>query len=122
MAYENIRDTIEGLEAGADLSANQFHIVKLDASGNVVLGAASTDVVLGVLQNKPLLGEAVCVAKGGVSKVLCGAVSVAVGDLVASNASGLAATAGGGDNAVGIALEEADPGQIFSVDLDRMKA
>jgi hypothetical protein len=40
--------------AGADLSAKQFHIVKIDTStGKAVLGAAKTDEVAGICRTHP---------------------------------------------------------------------
>ncbi len=44
-------------EAAADLSAKQFHVVKTDSNGKVVLASGATDKVLGVLANAPILGD-----------------------------------------------------------------
>jgi uncharacterized protein YaaQ len=73
--------------AGADLSTHQYKFVKLSATG-VILPAANTDVVIGVLQNSPRLGEVAEIAVSGVSKVKM-ADAVAVGKLVGITAAGL---------------------------------
>lgn len=77
--------------AGADLSAAQFKIVKLNSSGDVVLAALGEPAV-GVLQNSPGLNEAATVAVGGISKVSADA-ALAKGALLTSSADGQAATA-----------------------------
>lgn len=69
MAYE-----IPGLSitfiAGADLSAYQYHFVKLSADNTVVICAAQTDIPVGVLQNDPdAAGKAASVMIYGVSKL-----------------------------------------------------
>lgn len=79
------------LEASADLSAKQFYAVKLHTvEGQCALGAAVTDVVYGILMNKPksteaavirVLGRAKAVAKGD-------GTAIAIGDKLGSDASG----------------------------------
>lgn len=77
--------------AGADLSSSQYHFVKLDTNGEVVLSGAGEDAI-GVLQNKPADGQAATVRVGGLSKVVAGA-AITAGARVASDASGKAKTA-----------------------------
>lgn len=62
-------------EAGADLSDKQFYFVKRDAMGRVVLCSVKGERVLGVLQNKPKLGETaqVVLAPGGSPVISAGA-------------------------------------------------
>lgn len=73
--------------AGADLSAAQYSFVKLSATG-VILPTANTDVVIGVLQNSPRLGEVAEIAVSGITKVkMAGA--VALGKLIGITAAGL---------------------------------
>lgn len=43
----------ESFPAGADISAEQWHFVKLNTSGEVVAMAAATDIPVGILMNKP---------------------------------------------------------------------
>lgn len=89
------------VDAGADLSAAQFHIVELDGT---LAGAGALGFPL---QNKPdTIGQAAVLRKGGTSKVVAGAAFVK-GAKLAANGTGRAITAGGGDNVVGIAGEAA---------------
>ena len=87
MANEAILQEIS-IPAGADLSADQFKAVKINASGVIVLAGAGEQAF--ILQNKPnSTGREVTanIAVGGQSKALLGGTVVA-GDFVASNASG----------------------------------
>jgi len=87
--------------AGADLSAKKYYIVKLDSAGAVVLAAAATDAIVGVLQNKPQSGEAAVYAFGGTTKVILGG-TVAVGAWVTSDGNGKGvATTTDGDVTIG---------------------
>ena len=69
MAYEGPQITIPGLTASADLSAKQYHFVKISGAGTVTVCAAATDVPVGVLQNAPTSGQAAEVCAMGVTKV-----------------------------------------------------
>ena len=90
MSYEEALKCIS-IPASADLSAHQFKIVQQTTTG-AALAVATGDVV-GVLQNKPgALGRACEVAVGGISKVLC-RTTLAVGDLVTSDANGIGTAA-----------------------------
>lgn len=101
------------LEAGADLSSKQFHLVKLTSSGKVDVSGAS-DRPIGVLQNDPGSGHAAQVRVLGVSKVVSG-YSFSVGTVLASNASGKAITSSSA-KPIGIALEAATSAdQVVSV-------
>ena len=105
MAWE-----IEGLDftlpAAADLSANQYFIVKVDSSGSAAL-AGDGQPAIGVLQNEPdAAGKAASIRFAGISKVVAGA-AVSAGAQVAPNASGKAVTAATGKNILGIALAAA---------------
>ena len=44
--------------AGEDLSSNQYQFVTMESDGQIDLADAETDIVLGVLQNKPEAGQA----------------------------------------------------------------
>lgn len=106
-----------GIEAGADLSAdaNQFKFVKLSA-GKVVL-AVLGDNAIGVLLNKPKLGEQAEVGIGGVVKVQASA-AFAVDAKLMSSADGQAATAVGaaGRHVLAVALQAAAAaGEIVKV-------
>src|SRR3954466_13157875 len=88
--------------AGADLSATsaQYKFVKLNSSGDVILCAATTDIPIGVLQNKPKQNQAATVAIGGVTKCQAGA-TIAAAALVGTTAAGLAQTAATGQHTIG---------------------
>ncbi len=104
--------------AGSDLSASQFLIVKLNASSQVILAAAATDVLLGVNLSKPKTNDSadVFVRSGcGSVKVICGG-TVAVNDAVTANASGQAiTTVTAGNQILGYAMEAGTVGQLIRV-------
>lgn len=77
------------LTAAADLTAAQYHFVKLDGSGDVVLCSAAGEEPLGVLQNAPNTGEPAVVRVDGVTQ-LVGSTNLAVGARVATTNAGRA--------------------------------
>ena len=83
---------------------------------HVAVAALATDKALGLLQNAPDAAEALAeVAVAGGGKGLAGG-SISTGDLVASDSNGaLVATTTANDRAIGIALEDAVSGDLFSV-------
>lgn len=87
--------------AGADLSALRFTIVHLSTSADrtVVASTAGSNGVIGVLQNKPKLGQAADVMIVGVSKVIYGA-NVTAGDLLTATTGGKAIPAAPANNAI----------------------
>lgn len=70
--------------AGEDLSAKQYHFVKLSGQ-TVVLCSALTDVPIGVLQNAPESGQAAEVTVIGITKVSSDA-ALTVGLLIGPSA------------------------------------
>lgn len=77
--------------ASADLSAKQYYGVKLHSTvGQIALGAAVTDVLYGILQDKPKEGEAGRVRVHGISKAIVdgNAGAIAIGDKLGSDANG----------------------------------
>ncbi len=52
--YQGVEPT---REAGEDLTASQYHFVKVNASDQAILPTAITDVAFGVLQNAPDINE-----------------------------------------------------------------
>ena len=107
MSYEIPGFKIGTLTASADNSGNQFRYAKVSGSGTATACAATTDTSLGVIQNKPKLGEAMDIMVTGVSKVVAGA-AVTAGAEVGPD----------GTKARGIALEAASAaGQIIAVAL-----
>ena len=101
--------------AAADLSASQYCFVFVDSAGKAALPTAAGMQVIGVLQNKPTIGQAATVRVYGVSKVVAGGV-VAPGDRIATlitsgkakTASKLVQASGAASYATGIALNTAN--------------
>lgn len=97
-----------GLEAAADLSGVQYHIVRV-VSTNAVNVASQNSVMraVGVLQDTPnAAGRAARVAVDGETKVVAGA-SFAAGVPLSHNSSGRAIAATSGLCVVGYSLEVA---------------
>jgi len=68
MAYEESLVCITR-PAGADLTGDIYHVVKLDSSGDVVLAQLGDVEAIGVLQNNPDDTQAATVAISGLTKV-----------------------------------------------------
>lgn len=92
MATSHPTDTIPGLQAGADLSAKQYHFVKLDSNGKVVACSATTDIPIGILQNAPdaTYVKAAVVACGGTSKLVAGGSLATPGTALGTKSDGRA--------------------------------
>ena len=104
--------------AGEDLSSSKYYIVQLDASGDVEIGESATDLLVGVLQNKPASGGAALYRFAGTTKMVASA-AISIGDFVTSTAAGKAVTTTTDKNVVlGRALEAAAAdGDIIEVQL-----
>lgn len=115
MAYEVLRLKLGQMKAAADLSLKQFRFMKVTAANTVNLSGLG-ELAIGVLQNKPVLGESAELAiDGDVSKVVADA-AVAAGAAVSSSADGEAKTALITEHVLGVALEAAaGPGVVISV-------
>ena len=105
-------------EASEDLSAKQFYIMQMDANGKMEIGEGATDLLLGVLQDKPESGQAGCYRHMGTTKVVASA-AIAIGARVTSDAAGKAVTTTtNGNIVVGTALEAAAAdGDIIEIQL-----
>lgn len=104
--------------ASEDLTAKQFYIVQMDSSGDMEIGEGATDLLLGVLQNKPDDGEAGIYRHVGTSKVVASG-AIAIGARVTTDSAGKAVTTTtNGDLVVGVALEAAaNDGDIIEIQL-----
>lgn len=120
MAFEYPVLKVPALEAGADLSGNQFHCVRMSgADKRVALCDTEGEVVLGVLQNKPAAaGQAAEVTALGLTKIVAGE-ALAAGDAWGTDAQARArkveVTTDVGDYAAGIVIEGAAAGAIATV-------
>jgi len=119
MAYEEKIETVTMI-AGADLSAasNQYLFVKTNTTAKQVVLCGDGEDAFGVLQDTPALGEATCIAIGGVTKVKLGG-TVAAGAAVSSGASGVANTSANGDYMLGTALAGGASGEIIPLKFDK---
>ena len=122
MAFEDQGKTIT-LEAGQDLSSDQYKLVTLASDGQDDVTTSqsvgdSTDTPIGILQNKPsAAGVAAEVMVSGISKVIAGE-TVAIGDLITAStvADGRVDTAGAPtDVIIGMAVTGGDVGETISV-------
>lgn len=97
--------TVPGLYVLGDLSAKQYHAVKLASTANVVVAlTATTEVAVGVLQDAPdASGEAAKVAGLGGTVMVAGTSTITAGEQVGYDSTGRAVDG----NAInfGIALE-----------------
>lgn len=101
MAFSTNYRTLPGLVAGADLSAKQFHIVKLaSTAGQVVLNGTSVFAAnfCGILMNKPYTGEEAEVAIDGVCKMIVATSTIVAGDGIGCNTTSKGTDAGTTDN------------------------
>jgi hypothetical protein len=109
-------------KAGADLSAKQFYIVKVNGTTDESIIAATdatTGIHLGVLQNAPKSGDTASVLlrnANGTGKVVVGTGGCAIGDALTSGATTDAGkaivTTTGNDQVLGFALHAASAGDI----------
>jgi len=87
---QSIRDFEFSKPCGATtLEAKQYYIVKQHTDGTMILAAAGTDKIVGVLQNKPAVGKAALVRFLGTTKVVAGG-AIPVGSWVTADSNGKA--------------------------------
>jgi hypothetical protein len=93
----------------------QFYAVYVSAARTVAIATATTARIYGILQNKPKLGEAADVGVLGPSKMYANG-TIAAGALLMSDSGGRIVTwaSGAGNPQLGIALEAAVAGQVFT--------
>lgn len=97
-----------GLVADADLSPNQFQVVRVTAAGKCnVASQNSVYRACGVLQNNPTSGRAATVAVVGETKAMAGAAIANVGVPISHNGSGRVIAATSGLAVIGFNLEAA---------------
>jgi hypothetical protein len=101
MAYESVNP--KSIIAGADLRSYQLRFVRLDTNGRLALAAAAGDAV-GVLQDKPNLGDPGAVSRDGdFTKVVAGGVIYA-GEYVQVGTDGKAVATTTGVDSLGQAM------------------
>lgn len=105
MAYGQDYDTLAGLTANSTgLTGKQFYAVKLaSTAGKAVISGVQNSTTgpamfIGVLQNDPGAYEEVEFAFRGVCKMKVATSTIAIGDRVGVNSTGLGTDAGATDN------------------------
>jgi len=115
-----VKDFEFTLPCGAtSLATKQYFIVKQHTDGTVILAAAATDKIIGVVRNKPAVGQGALVQFLGTAKVIAGG-AVSVGAWVTSDNAGKAvATTTNRDVVIGkyIGTASAASGDIIEVQL-----
>lgn len=109
--------TLPGFEAGADMSDDQFHLVKITDDEEVQTVNATGDIPLGVLQNAPTSGETAQVMHLGISKVVADTDGITAGSYVVMTADGQVEDAGAtaSELVIGVGVDEASDGNIGSI-------
>jgi len=103
--------------AEKDLSGKQFYCVELSSNKTVDVPDAATDVIVGVLQNKPAAAGAACTIRTmGVTKVLVGTGDLTAGALWGTSSTGTAiAKTTDKDHYSGVCLIGAAAGEYATV-------
>lgn len=112
MAFEIIK--VKSINAvTATLATKQYCFVKIDTAGLALAGNGG--YAIGVLQDKPAVGDpgAVCFP-GDITKVQCGG-TIAIGDEVQSDANGKAVKATSGAFVLGTALSTGANGSMADI-------
>lgn len=87
---QSIKDFERSFTCGASsLAAKTNYVMKQHTDGTLIIAAAGTDKLVGVLMNKPGVGQAALVRIGGTAKVIAGG-AISVGAWVTSDANGKA--------------------------------
>lgn len=117
---QSIKDFQRSFVTGSvSLATKQFYIVKQHTDGTAILSAAATDKHIGVVQNKPAVGDAALVQFLGTTKVVAGG-TISVGAWVTADSNGKAvATTTDKDVVIGkyLGTASAASGDIIEVQL-----
>ena len=113
-----IADFERSENAGEAMTDKQYFIVQQAADGDIELGESATDLLVGILQNKPAADEPALYRFLGTSKVVAAA-AISIGDWVTTDSAGKAvATTTNLQIVIGRALEAAGAdGDIIEIQL-----
>lgn len=89
MSVEGSQPVKWTFDNSGDLSAKQYHFVKLSADNTVVICSGATDIPIGVLQNAPTANQGAEVCIVGITKVSSDA-SLTYGNRIGTSADGQA--------------------------------
>ena len=121
MAYESPSINLGTLTAAADLSAKQYHFVKLASATTVNVCTATTDRAIGILQNNPTSGQQAVIQIFGISKVVADG-TIAFNNVIGTSADSQAdAIVPGTDTSVvtlGVAIQAASASETFTMFLN----
>lgn len=123
MSQVNLSPMRTMVTGSVSLATKQYYIVKQHTDGTAILASAATDSIIGVVQNKPVVGEAAVVQHMGTTKVVAGG-TITVGAYVTSDANGKAvATTSAGDVVFGqyLGTASAASGDIIEVQMCKFK-
>lgn len=112
MAHGNVGHDIP-CKAGEDLRTKQFRWVEIRTAMTVHQASQTSAICLGILQNKPNIGEQATVRFEGVTKIRAD-IAITVNALVSNTASAGAAIVTSGTLIKGQALTAALSGGIFT--------
>lgn len=110
MAYELNGFRSGVLVAGADLSTKQYTAVTLNSSGLVVACSVLGEKVLGILANKPTLGQVCEIVHTGFTPVVASAAFAVNAKLMTAATGKIATAATTGSTIIGFAVEVANAG------------
>ena len=113
-----IADFEKSRNAGEAMTDKKYYIVQQAADGDIEVGESATDLLVGVLQNKPAADEPALYRFLGTSKVVA-AGAISIGDWVTTDSAGKAvATTTDKNTVIGRALEaSANDGDIIEIQL-----
>jgi hypothetical protein len=117
MAIENLNFVVGHLAAAANYSATgQYRgmVASASADHTAVLASVAGQQIIGILRNEPESGEACEIVIEGVAKGIAGG-TIVRGDRLSVDANGAFVASTGAGAIVGVALESAASGAIFSL-------
>lgn len=106
MAYDSPQGIkLTSLVCGATtLAAQQYRFVKLHTDGTVIISSSQGETCIGVLQNKPAIGEPCEIICVGVTKLKTDGTAHAEGVAITTDGSGNSDLAEAADMVLGVAL------------------
>ena len=115
MSFSNRGTNLPGIVAAADFSLTQHRFITIDTSGEAALSTLG-ERIDAVLEDNPIAGQAAALmGPGSVAKITAGE-AIAIGDELASDATGRCKTATASEQVGGVALTSAGgAGELVSV-------
>lgn len=115
-----VQPNVKAFKSGSDLSAKQYHFVKLDTDSKTVIAAGAGDKAIGVLMNAPgsAVGSDCEVALLGGGALLKVAAVLALGGSVQSDANGQGVAGATGVWSPAISMEISAINDVIHVLLD----